>query len=667
MNENLQRYQKNKQELTEILEETIRIFQEMGDDAKVQRLSEFKEKVQSDNFKVLVMGEFKRGKSTFINALLKEKVLPAYSKPCTAVINEIKYGDTPNAIICFKKGIETLPDGLAPEIVSYIQRFQGQDEIPELEVPFDELEQYVTIQDPGKDQEQSVAESPFERAVITYPLDLCRDGVEIIDSPGLNEQKTRTTLTTDYAEHVDAIIFVLLCKPLGSESEMKCIDNLGFAGHKSIFFICNAFDDIDDEDRDDIKKYAVEKLSAKSDLGDKGIYFISSKNALKARTSLDSGNPDSPFYEDEMAFEEMEKALTRFLVEDKGRIKLQRPAENIANELTKSLPAEIKSRTDAMNRKASDVLAEYEKSQEELNDLEENTKSQLENLRGKAESVQHQIEKEIRQFLGTIVESIPGWVQGYEPEASLGIIFTSKGDIENVVNEIVEHVKDQLEAEKDSWRNGLLKERIDSLMVEFKDRAENTISRFKENLKGLSDFSDMMDNDSEAGLDDIYTSCSIEPNFLIDIVTTTVPSLLLGVGAALLGLFNPFIMIPVLLGVGGISRLIGKETKMDKIKKEVAKELQSTIREAAFSHELENSSDQLRSKLDSKIDEIEDALMQQIEIIRNNSEKKKEASELSQQEADALKAKFADILERADEINRRNQDFLQDLSNDTII
>ena len=265
------------------------------------------------------------------------------------------------------------------------------------------------------------------------------------------------------------------------------------------------------------------------------------------------------------------------------------------------------------------------------------------------------------------MESIPGWVQGYEPEASLGIIFTSKGDIENVVNEIVEHVKDQLEAEKDSWRNGLLREKIDSLMVEFKNRAENTISRFKENLKGLSDFSDMMDNDSEAGLDDIYASCSIEPNFLIDIVTTTVPSLLLGIGAALLGLFNPFIMIPVLLGVGGISRLIGKETKMDKIKEEVAKELQSTIREAAFSHELENSSDQLRSKLDSKIDEIEDALMQQIEIIRNNSEKKKEASELSQQEADALKAKFADILERADEINRRNQDFLQDLSNDTII
>ena len=667
MNENLQRYQKNKQELTEILEETIRIFQEMGDDAKVQRLSEFKEKVQSDNFKVLVMGEFKRGKSTFINALLKEKVLPAYSKPCTAVINEIKYGDTPNAVICFKKNIETLPDGLAPEIVSYIQKYQGQDDIPELEVPFDKLEQYVTIQDPGKDQEQSVAESPFERAVITYPLELCRDGVEIIDSPGLNEQKTRTTLTTDYAEHVDAIIFVLLCKPLGSESEMKCIDNLGFAGHKSIFFICNAFDDIDDEDRDSIKEYAVEKLSAKSDLGDRGIYFISSKNALKARTSLDSGNPDSRLYEDEMAFEEMEKALTRFLVEDKGRIKLQRPAENIAHELTKSLPAEIKSRTDAMDRKASDVLAEYERSQEELNDLEENTKSQLENLRGKAESVQHQIEKEIRQFLGTIVESIPGWVQGYEPEASLGIIFTSKGDIENVVNEIVEHVKDQLEAEKDSWRNGLLREKIDSLMVEFKNRAENTISRFKENLKGLSDFSDMMDNDSEAGLDDIYASCSIEPNFLIDIVTTTVPSLLLGIGAALLGLFNPFIMIPVLLGVGGISRLIGKETKMDKIKEEVAKELQSTIREAAFSHELENSSDQLRSKLDSKIDEIEDALMQQIEIIRNNSEKKKEASELSQQEADALKAKFADILERADEINRRNQDFLQDLSNDTII
>ena len=667
MNENLQRFQNNKQVLSGLLEETIQIFQGMGDEAIVQRFSEFKDKVQADNFKVLVMGEFKRGKSTFINALLREKVLPAYTKPCTAVINEIKYGDTPNAVIYFKKGIEvqSLPEGLSPEVVSYINKHQGEEEIPELEVPFDKLEEYVTILHPEKDQEQGVAESPFDRAVITFPLELCRDGVEIIDSPGLNEQKTRTDLTTNYAEHVDAIIFVLLCKPLGSESEMSCIDNLGFAGHKSIFFICNAFDDIDDEDRDSIKEYAAKKLGPKTDLGDSGIYFISSRNALKARTSMDSGSPAGQFFEDEQAFEVMEDALTRFLVENKGRIKLQRPAESITYELTKKLPNEIKSRTDAMDRKASEVQAEYDKCQEELDILEDNTKSEIDGLRGKADSVQHQFEKEIQRFLGDIIDSIPGWVMGYEPEAGLGIIYTSKTDIENVTTEIVEHVKEKLEAEKNTWKNGPLKQRLDELIAEFTQRAEKAISRFEKEMKKLSDFSDVMDDDPESGVDDIYAACSIEPSFLMDITTTIVPSLILGIGAALLGFFNPFILIPILLGVGGISRFFNKESKMDKIKEEVSKALQSSIREAAFSQQLENSSDQIREKLNSKIDKIEDALSQQIEIIRNNAERKKEASELSQQEAEALKERYESILSQANDINSRTQDFLQDILSGT--
>ena len=52
-------------------------------------LLDLKKKLENDNFKVLVIGEFKNGKSTFINSLMGEKVLPAYSTPCTAVINEV--------------------------------------------------------------------------------------------------------------------------------------------------------------------------------------------------------------------------------------------------------------------------------------------------------------------------------------------------------------------------------------------------------------------------------------------------------------------------------------------------------------------------------------------------------------------------------------------------
>lgn len=48
-------------------------------------LLDLKKKLENDNFKVLVIGEFKNGKSTFINSLMGEKILPAYSTPCGLV------------------------------------------------------------------------------------------------------------------------------------------------------------------------------------------------------------------------------------------------------------------------------------------------------------------------------------------------------------------------------------------------------------------------------------------------------------------------------------------------------------------------------------------------------------------------------------------------------
>ena len=59
--------------------------------------------LKRESFKVLVVGEIKRGKSTFINALLGEEVLPAFATPCTAVINEIKYSETKRAVLHFNE------------------------------------------------------------------------------------------------------------------------------------------------------------------------------------------------------------------------------------------------------------------------------------------------------------------------------------------------------------------------------------------------------------------------------------------------------------------------------------------------------------------------------------------------------------------------------------
>src|SRR5271165_4842815 len=55
-------------------------------------------------FRVLVLGEFKRGKSTLINALLGEPILPANVTPTTAVLTVVKYGEERRAIVHYYAG-----------------------------------------------------------------------------------------------------------------------------------------------------------------------------------------------------------------------------------------------------------------------------------------------------------------------------------------------------------------------------------------------------------------------------------------------------------------------------------------------------------------------------------------------------------------------------------
>lgn len=63
-----------------------------------------KERLEENRFNLVVFGEFKRGKSTFINSLLGKSVLPTAVVPLTSVITLVRYGEQERATIHFKDG-----------------------------------------------------------------------------------------------------------------------------------------------------------------------------------------------------------------------------------------------------------------------------------------------------------------------------------------------------------------------------------------------------------------------------------------------------------------------------------------------------------------------------------------------------------------------------------
>ena len=65
------------------------------DQTLLDSIQDCKELIKNKQYQIAVMGEFKRGKSSLINALLGAKILPADATPTTATIIRITYGTTP--------------------------------------------------------------------------------------------------------------------------------------------------------------------------------------------------------------------------------------------------------------------------------------------------------------------------------------------------------------------------------------------------------------------------------------------------------------------------------------------------------------------------------------------------------------------------------------------
>jgi ABC-type uncharacterized transport system ATPase component len=98
-----------------------------------RRASSLRERLRAGRFYIAVLGEFKRGKSTLVNALLGTELLPTGALPLTAVATELSHGTTGATIVYL--------DGHSEE------------------VPLDELANWVTeAKNPGNERKVARAE-----------------------------------------------------------------------------------------------------------------------------------------------------------------------------------------------------------------------------------------------------------------------------------------------------------------------------------------------------------------------------------------------------------------------------------------------------------------------------------------------------------------------------
>lgn len=208
-----------------LLHENLVQIQEMltllgYDKALLDRTAQCKALLKDKTYRVAVMGEFKRGKSSLINTLLGTKILPADATPTTATVNRITFGAEPGVVVEDRDGGRT-------------------------SIGIDELGDYVTkLTSDGAARAANIKE-----ATVYYPAVLCQNHVDIIDTPGLNDDERMTRITIELVERVDAVIVPIHARAPFSETEKKFVcqllesENIG-----ALFFVVTFLDQLDEDD-----------------------------------------------------------------------------------------------------------------------------------------------------------------------------------------------------------------------------------------------------------------------------------------------------------------------------------------------------------------------------------------------------------------------------------
>ena len=315
----LKEFAARRMRLTGIIQEASDLVQKLDMEHCAKTLQQLREKLSSDTFKILVIGNFKNGKSTFINALLGQEILPAYAMPTTAINIETKYGEKPKAILHFFFFLpEKMYDGIPEKALTHMHRFKMKD-VPPIEISVDEIEDYVVIP-----MGMGYRGSPFEKVELFWPLDLLKDGVEIVDSPGLNKNPVRAQITMEYLSKADAIIFIFSALAMGSAGEIAYIDDVlrknGF-GEQSLFCVVNHFDQLDERGQQYLRKFADNLLAPYT----KHVYYTSAYKGLMGQLQHNSAMLK------ESKIPAVETALVDYLVNECGKVKLVAPAREVVS------------------------------------------------------------------------------------------------------------------------------------------------------------------------------------------------------------------------------------------------------------------------------------------------------------------------------------------------
>ena len=213
--------------------------------------------------RVAVLGQFKRGKSTLLNALLGAPLLPSGVIPVTAIPTFVRAGAEAKTRITFANGKAALEFFGEPDIQRALEQH-----ISEAQNPHNRLQ--------------------VEKVEIEFPSELLSRGVLAIDTPGVGSTFLHNTQTAEAVlGECDAALFVLSADPPITEVEVNYLRDVQKLIPK-IFFILNKVDLLDPGERALAETFLADVLTGQSGISPPvRIFCVSARRGLRAKQEAD--------------------------------------------------------------------------------------------------------------------------------------------------------------------------------------------------------------------------------------------------------------------------------------------------------------------------------------------------------------------------------------------
>ncbi len=446
-------YKKTITELTQDLAKLEIYANDLKMENTQKTLRELNERIKNDRFNVAVLGEFRRGKSTLINALLRTPVLPSDIVPTTASVNRITYDPQPRA---------------------RVEYFDGSTE----NIDIRDLADYATQEG---DKSGNVKE-----VVVWYPTVYCANNVDIYDTPGLNDSAAMTEATMKVIDRMDIAIFTLMANIPFSMSECEFIgEKLLTSNVGRVVFVVTRMGEYTPEQQErilnSVRKRISEMVLAKAErvysdrpdeleefkrkLDDIRVFGVDSVMALEARKNYDARLLEKS------GFTAFEMAIDELLTRERGQVMLEKQTGAIMKSANDIFNV-IQTRTVPLTMDESEFGARCEKANTQIATIEGSLNNELARLEQAAAELSEKTKTEWATYVAEM-----------------------KAELENIANTVEISMKDLTPKGRERMTEGVwtnhMAPAINSSLQVYSEKIQNNVAEaIGKECKKLDEYAD---------------------------------------------------------------------------------------------------------------------------------------------------------------------------------